>query len=106
MRPGNVLVAVRNPHRLQHLERILEKTDTRKIDIVVLSVRQVTQAGSGEHPLDTDQIFSADETDVFTKVVSLAEKAGKHVELMVVPGTDPIRGHGADRRSGCNRRAS
>ena len=26
---------------------------------------------------------------VFTRVVALAEKAGKHVELMVVPGSDP-----------------
>jgi len=89
VRPGNVLVAVRNPHRLQHLQRILKKTDTRKMDIVVLSVRQVTQAGSGEHPLDSGQIFSEDETTVFTRVVTLAEKAGKHVELLVVPGSDP-----------------
>ena len=90
VRPGNVLVAVRNPNRLDHLRKILEKTDTRKIDIVVLSVRNVTQAGSGEHALTVDQIFSNDETEVFTKVVNLAEKAGKHVELMVVPGTDPF----------------
>jgi amino acid transporter len=89
VRPGNVLVAVRNPNRLEHLDRILRKTDMRKMDIVVLSVRQVSPAGSGEHPLGTDQIFSDDETTVFTRVVSLAEKAGKHVELMVVPGTDP-----------------
>jgi nucleotide-binding universal stress UspA family protein len=89
VRPGNVLVAVRNPHRLQHLERILRKTDTRKMDIVVLSVRGVNPAGSGEHALTTEQIFSDDETTVFTKVVAIAEKAGKHVELMVVPGTDP-----------------
>ncbi|HTX34709.1 MAG TPA: APC family permease [Bryobacteraceae bacterium] len=89
IRPGNVLVAVRNPNRLQHLERILRKTDTRKMDIVVLSIRTVTQAASGEHPLDTEQIFSDDETTVFTRVVTLAEKAGKHVELMVVPGSDP-----------------
>jgi len=89
VRPGNVLVAVRNPHRLQHLARILAKTDTRKQDIVVLSVRQVTQAGSGEHGLEVNQIFSDDETDVFTHVVSLAERAGKHVELMVAPGGDP-----------------
>ena len=68
---------------------MLDKTDTRRIDIVVLSVRQVTQAGSGEHPLDVSQIFSMDETEVFTKVVNLAEKAGKHVELMVVPGGNP-----------------
>lgn len=89
VRPGNVLVAVRNPNRLQHLQRILEKTDTRKLDIVVLSVRQVTQAASGEHGLDTGQIFSDDETNVFTHVVTIAEKAGKHVELMVVPGSNP-----------------
>ncbi|SPF33123.1 Amino acid transporters [Candidatus Sulfopaludibacter sp. SbA4] len=89
VRPGNVLVAVRNPHRLQHLERILRKTDLRKQDIVVLSVRQVTPASSGEHPLEAAQIFSEDETVVFSKVVTLGEKAGKHVELMVVPGTDP-----------------
>jgi amino acid transporter len=89
IRPGNVLVAVRNPNRLQHLDRILRKTDTRKMDIVVLSVRTVTESGSGEHGLDPDQIFSEAETEVFTRVVALAEKAGKHVELMVVPGVDP-----------------
>ena len=89
VRPGNVLVAVRNPNRLQHLERILKKTDTRRQDIVVLSVRGISPAGSGEHPLKTDQIFAADETTVFTRVVTVAEKAGKHVELMVVPGSDP-----------------
>jgi hypothetical protein len=89
VRPGNVLVAVRNPNHLQHLQRVLDKTDTRKLDIVVLSVRTVTQAASGEHSLEAGQIFSDDETNVFTRVVTLAEKAGKHVELMVVPGTDP-----------------
>ena len=89
VRPGNVIVAVRNPNHLYHLKRVLEKTDQRRIDIVVLSVRQVTQAGSGEHGLEPGQLFSADETEVFSKVVSLAEKAGKHVELMVVPGGNP-----------------
>ena len=88
VRPGNVLVAVRNPNRLQHLERILRKTDTRKMDIVVLSVRML-KPGSGEYVLEPDQMFSDAETQVFSKVVTLAEKAGKHVELMVVLGTDP-----------------
>ena len=88
VRPGNVMVAVRNPSRLQHLERILLKTDTRKIDIVVLSVR-ILKAGSGEYVLEPDEMFSDAETQVFSKVVNLAEKAGKHVELMVVLGTDP-----------------
>ena len=59
------------------------------MDIVALSVRRVTPAGSGEHPLEAGQIFSDAETMVFTRVVSLAEKAGKHLELIVVPGPDP-----------------
>lgn len=88
VRPGNVLVAIRNPNRLQHLRRIVEKTDTRKLDIVVLSVRQINPK-AGEYPLEVDQIFSDAETALFSAVVSLAEKAGKHVELMVVPGADP-----------------
>lgn len=89
VRPGNVLVAVRNPHRLDHLRKVLQKTDTQKLDIVVVSIRQVTQAGSGEHGLEHDQLFASDEVHVFSKVVSLAEKTGKHVELLVVQGSDP-----------------
>jgi len=68
--------------------RILRKTDTRKMDIVVLSVRSL-KAGAGEAGLEPAQMFAESETVVFSQVVTLAEKAGKHVELMVVPGTDP-----------------
>jgi len=88
VRPGSILVAVRNPNHLQHLDRILRKTDTRKMDIVVLSVRSL-KSGSGEYGLEPAQMFAEAETEVFTRVVTLAEKAGKHVELMVVPGNDP-----------------
>jgi hypothetical protein len=105
VRSGNVLVAVRNPYHLEHLERILEKTDTSKIDIVALSIREVTAAGSGEHMLGADQIFSAAETELFTKGVSLAEKTGKHVELLAVPGAQPMTPF-CRPRSGWNRRAS
>ena len=89
IRPGNVLVAVRNPNSLGHLKKTLEKTDTRKVDIAVLAVRNVSQAGSGEHSLEADQLFTSSETELFSKVVYMAEKAGKHVELIVVPGIDP-----------------
>ena len=89
IRPGNILVAVRNPAHLEHLEKVLAKTDTRKIDIVALSVHLVTQAASGEHDLEAGQIFSHPEIEVFSKAVSLAEKAGKHIELLAVAGTSP-----------------
>jgi amino acid transporter len=91
-RPGNVLVACRNPFHLEHLEKTLAKTDTRKVDIVVLSVHRVTAAASGEFDLNADQIFSSSEQDLFTKVVTLAEKAGKHVELLAVAAADPWTG--------------
>jgi len=91
-RPGNVLVACRNPSHLEHLEQVLEKTDTRKVDIVVLSVHRVTAAASGEYGLQADQIFAAAEQNLFTHVVTLAEKAGKHVELLAVAAADPWLG--------------
>lgn len=46
-RPGNVLVAIRNPNQLDHLEKVLIRTDTRKIDIVVLTVKRYSSQGSG-----------------------------------------------------------
>jgi amino acid transporter len=88
-RPGNVLVACRNPFHLEHLEKTLARTDTRKVDIVVLSVHRVTAAASGEYDLNADQIFSANEQNLFSRVVSMAEKAGKHVELLAVAAADP-----------------
>jgi amino acid transporter len=91
-RPGNVLVACRNPSHLEHLEKVLEKTDTRKVDIVVLSVHRVTAAASGEYDLQADQIFAAAEQNLFTHVVTLAEKAGKHVELLAVAAAEPWLG--------------
>ncbi len=89
VRPGNVLVAVRNPHLLDHVRQTIDKTDTRRMDIVVVTVKRVTEAGSGESDLTPGQVFTDDVALLFSRVVSVAEKAGKHVDLMVVPGMDP-----------------
>jgi amino acid transporter len=88
VRPGNMLVAVRNPHLLDHVVKTLEKIDTRRIDIVIVTVKRVTEAGSGESELNPDPVFTDDIAGLFSKVVTVAERAGKHVELMVVPGLD------------------
>ncbi|MBI3696191.1 MAG: APC family permease, partial [Acidobacteria bacterium] len=50
----------------------------------------VSPAGSGESALANEQIFGKYETELFTRVVSLAEKAGKTVELVVVPAVNPF----------------
>jgi amino acid transporter len=88
VRPGNVLVAVRNPEELQHLEKVLERINIRRLDVVVLTVKRITRQGSGGFELAPDQIFTDNVAKLFTKVVTVAEKAGKHIELLVVPGRD------------------
>ena len=88
-RPGCVLVAVRDYHSMDHLKRVLEKTNLRRHDIVVMSVRPVS-AGAGEYDLSEDQLFSDYEQELFSHVVDVAEKQGKTVELLVVPGVDPF----------------
>ena len=73
------------------LKKAIEKTDTAKIDIVVATVKHTGAPGFGEHELSPDEVFSDDIAHLFSLVVTLAEKAGKHVELMVVTGRDPNR---------------
>jgi amino acid transporter len=88
-RPGCVVVAVRDFRRMEHLKRVLEKTNLRKHDIVVLTVRTLS-TGAGEYELAEEQIFSDYEKELFSHVVELAEKEGKPVELLVVPAVDPF----------------
>jgi amino acid transporter len=88
-RPGSILVAVRDYHRLWHLNKVLEKTNVRRHDIVVMTVRPIS-AGAAEYDLQDQQLFARDEQELFTHVVSVAEKQGKSVELVVVPAIDPF----------------
>jgi len=88
-RPGCVLVAVRDPGRMEHLRRVLEKTNLRRHDIVVMTVRPLS-TGAAEFGLNEDQVFGQNEKELFSRVVSIAEKEGKHVELLAVPGTNPF----------------
>jgi amino acid transporter len=88
-RPGCVLVAVRDYRHMYHLQKVLEKTNVRKHDIVVMTVRTIPP-GAGEYELSEEQLFTDYEKELFTRVVALAEKEGKPVELLTVPGVDPF----------------
>jgi amino acid transporter len=88
-RPGCVLVAVRDYHRMEHLHNVLVKTNLRRHDIVVMTVRPVT-TGAGEYELSNQQLFSDYEKELLSRVVTMAEKEGKTVDLIVVPGVDPF----------------
>ncbi len=85
--PGNVLVTVRDYNTLNHLKWVLERTDTKDQDIVVMSAR-VSQFGAAAYDLSMEQIFSDYEQTLFTRAVSIAEGFGKKVSLLVVPARD------------------
>jgi len=88
-RPGCILVAVRDYNRMLHLQKVLDKTNVRRNDIVVMTVRPIT-AGAGEYGLAENQTFSDYEKELFSRVVTVAEKEGKPVELLVVPAVNPF----------------
>jgi len=88
-RPGCVLVAVRDYTRMTHLQTVLRKTNTQKHDVVVLTTRSLSSR-TGETDLSQDQLFTTYEQELFSRVVSLAEKEGKPVELLVVPSINPF----------------
>jgi len=88
-RPGSVLVAVRGWKHMEHLKKVLEKTNLRRHDIVVMTVRPVA-IGTGEHDLSDEQLFTSYEQELFSHVVQVAEKEGKPLDLLVVPAVDPF----------------
>jgi amino acid transporter len=88
-RSGCILVAVRDYNHMSHLLNVLQKTNLRRHDIVVMTVRPIS-AGAGEYELSDQQLFSDYERELLSRVVAMAEKEGKSVELLVIPGVDPF----------------
>jgi len=86
-RPGNVLVPVSTYYALYHLEAVLKRVRPDQ-DVVVLHVRLLRRAASGEYDLTPDQLFSTIEQLLFTKVLSMAEREGKPVRLAVASAND------------------
>ncbi len=88
VRPGNVLVMVRNYNTLYNLGAILDRVDPRKQDVVVLHMRFLGRAESGEYELAPEQLFSLEEQELFTRALSLAEKKGKTIHLAVAAASE------------------
>ena len=87
IRPGCVMVTVRDAANPLALKWVLARTDTDEQDVVVLTARMV--GVGGPELLDaSEQSFSEHEQMLFTKAVSVAESFGKHVNLLVVPAGD------------------
>ena len=88
VRPGNVLVMVRNYNTLYSLASTLDRVDARKQDVVALHLRFLGRAGGGEYELNPEQLFSTEEQILFTRALGLAEKKGKTIHLAVAGATD------------------
>ncbi len=85
---GGILVPVRDYNTLQHLDWTLSQPESEHKDVVVLTIRVLGQGAHGTPGLGDDQIFSDYEQKLFTRVVSIAERHGRKVLLLVAPGTN------------------
>ena len=88
VRPGNELVMIRNSNTLYNLAAVLDRVNPRQQDVVVLHMRVLGRASSGEHGLSADELFSVNEQELFTRALSLAEAKGKSIHLAVAPATE------------------
>ena len=71
---------------MTHLAKLLDEQDPAQNDVVVLSVNADCPDADSENPDSPEGVMNACETKVFSKVVYAAEKAGKPVHLVAVPG--------------------
>jgi amino acid transporter len=87
IRPGGVMVTMRDPSNPLALKWTLSRTSTDDQDVVVISVRMMG-VGGPEYLSAEETSFSEHEQMIFTKAVSVAESFGKKVSLLVVPAGD------------------
>jgi magnesium transporter len=83
-RPGNILVPVRKPGALAHLATALQNAGDR--DVVVVSVRLAGIDASDDVVLTTAP--TEEERRVLTDAAMLAERSGRAVRLLIVPGVN------------------
>ena len=88
VRPGNILVPVSNHYHLYHLANVLHRVKPGRRDVVVLHVRLLRRAASGEYELEADQLFGSIEQHLFSQALSMAEKRGKSIRLAVVASNE------------------
>src|SRR5215470_9558959 len=88
VRPRNILCTVRDYNNLAHVQRVLERADTSRQDVVVMTARLLQGPSMGYSDLDERMLFTNYEQLLFSRVIALAEKVGKHVALLVVPSPD------------------
>lgn len=85
-KPHNILVPVVESKDLAHLNAVLEETNTKEKDVVVMTVRLLKGPPLGVER--EEDIFTDEIQGLFTRAVKLAEKHGKSVHLVVAASND------------------
>jgi hypothetical protein len=86
--PNPVLVAIRNPKSMRVLDCVLDQIDTTKQDIVAITCKVLPPMTSG---ITSNELTINDaDREVLTRVVNLAEEAGKQVHPLVIPTNNPL----------------
>jgi hypothetical protein len=79
---------VRDYNTLDHVRKALELTHTGKRDLVVMTVQVMKGPDAGYENIAEQHLFTNYEQLLFSRVITLAEKAGKRVHLLVVPSSN------------------
>jgi amino acid transporter len=87
VQPGNVLVPVRDYSTLRHVGDVLRHEQKR--EVVVMTARVMKGPHAGSRDFQRDELFTDYEQLLFTKVVSVVEREGRPVRLLIVPSADP-----------------
>jgi magnesium transporter len=85
-RPGNALVAVHNPHSMAHVAAALQASGER--DVVVMTVRLFGGGADVEGEAHAGDAPTAEEQQLLSQVVALAERHGRPIRLLIVPATN------------------
>jgi amino acid transporter len=88
VRPGSTLCLVRDYNTLDHVRKALELTHTGKRDLVVMTVQVMKGPDTGYENISEENLFTNYVQLLFSRVIALAEKTGKHVDLLVVPSSN------------------
>jgi amino acid transporter len=85
-KPRKIVVAVRDPNNLSHMKRVLEEIDPDTTDVIVMT----SKVARGLHLEGALSEPSPEEEQLFTQVISVAEKVGHTVTPLLVPSNDPF----------------
>jgi amino acid transporter len=86
--PDPIIVAVRNPKSMAALQKTLEEVDPERQEIVSITCKVLPPLTPGITPEELR--LDDNDREVLTRVVSVAEEAGKTVHPLVIPTNNPM----------------